>query len=91
MNIVILSLVLLLEFVIFVCALRVISEIIQAKEAIKEGFREEIKNGVNTKENELPTPRGHKEVCPHPANKVFLLNGWYRCEECNGKWKSKIK
>ena len=41
MNIIILSLVLLLEFVIFVCALRVISEIIQAKEAIKEGFREE--------------------------------------------------
>ena len=22
---------------------------------------EEIKNGLNTKENELPTPRGHKE------------------------------
>ena len=52
---------------------------------------EEIKNGLNTKENELPPPRGHKEVCPHPANQVFLLNGWYRCEACNGKWKSKIK
>lgn len=52
---------------------------------------EEIKNGLNTKENELPPPRGHKEVCPHPANQVFLLNGWYRCEKCKGKWKSKIK
>ena len=52
---------------------------------------EEIKNGLNTKENELPAPRGYKEVCPHPANQVFLLNGWYRCAACNGKWKSKIK
>ncbi len=51
----------------------------------------ENENGLNTKENELPAPRGDKEVCPHPANQVFLLNGWYRCEACNGKWKSKIK
>ena len=62
------------------------SEILQALITL-----EEIKNGLNTKENELPAPRGHKEVCPHPANQVFLLNGWYRCEECKGKWKSKIK
>ncbi len=56
-----------------------------------EMIKTEIKNGLNTRENELPAPCGDKEVCPHPANKVLLLNGWYRCEACKGKWKSKIK
>ncbi len=66
------------------------SDALQALLTLEE-IKEEIKNGVNTKENELPTPSGDKEVCPHPLNKVLLLNGWYRCAACNGKWKSKIK
>ncbi len=42
-------------------------------------------------EDEGEAPYEYKEVCPHPKNQVSLLNGWYRCEACKGKWKSKIK
>lgn len=45
---------------------------------------EEIKNGLNTKENELPAPRGHIVICKKCGSSEMYqyTKTKDRCEEC---------